>query len=251
MRSWITFLSILGLASLACSVDLYGTPTPAPAAQAETSVAEAPVEAVQTDVPEADSQKFFTEEFNAENSAWQYMVVNGSNHEVVNGIVGLMSVRTAGGLLVFDLQGPEAWVYTIYEPQIYTDVRLDVRVNNRGVNNNNVSLICRMSEAGWFEFNIANNGLYEILYGKRNGDSVEYIPIADGGSGAIRNGMAENEYGISCQGNTLTLYINGEQARRLEDKKFLLPEGKVGFAISSFRDVPVIVDFFWAKISEP
>lgn len=63
--------------------------------------------------------------------------------------------------------------------------------------------------------------------------------------------MAENEYGITCLGSTLTLYINGEEVRRLEDKKYLLPEGKVGIAVSSFRDAPVTVDFFWAKISQP
>lgn len=251
MRSWMALPVILTLASLACSVDLYGTPTPAPAASAPPATMEAAATAVPTEVPVDQSQRFFVEEFDVENPSWQYMVVNGSSHEVVNGIVGLMSVRTAGGLQVFDLQGPEAWVYSIYEPQIYSDVRLDVHVNNRGVNNNNVSLICRMSEAGWFEFNIANNGLYEVLYGKRSGDAVEYIPIADGGSGGIRNGMAENEYGITCQGNILTLFINGEQARRLEDKKFLLPEGKVGIAVSSFRDVPVTVDVFKVSISEP
>jgi hypothetical protein len=49
-----------------------------------------------------------------------------------------------------------------YDPYVYEDVRIDARVINRGVNNNNVSLVCRYTDSGWYEFNIANNGLYWI-----------------------------------------------------------------------------------------
>lgn len=242
-------LAIMALVSLACSVDLYGTPTPAPQAEAtllpEQPAATAPPESI------AGAQQFYTEEFDVESNAWKYMVVNGAERKIVNGIVGLMSVRTLGGLLIFDLQGKGAWVYATYEPFTYADVRLDVKVGNRGTNNNNVSLFCRKSDAGWYEFDIANNGMYEVLFGKVVDDTVEYTLIADGGSVEINPGLAENEYGILCQGNVLTLYINGKEARSLVDNKYLLPDGKVGIAVSSFRDVPVIVDFFWAKISQP
>lgn len=245
----IFVLTVMVLVSLACSVDLYGTPTPAPSTepslQAELPAATIPAESID------GAGKFYTEEFDVESDAWKYMVVNGAEKQIVNGIVGLMSVRTVGGLLIFDLQGPGAWVYATYEPYTYTDVRLDVKVSNRGSNNNNVSLFCRKSDAGWYEFDIANNGMYEILFGKIVGDAVEYTLIADGGSTEIKSGLAENEYGIVCQGNTLTLYINGKEARSLVDNKYLLPEGKVGISVSSFRDVPVTVDFFWAKISQP
>lgn len=242
------------LVSLACSVDLFGTPTPAPQQPATDPSAqpEQPIATLPPEQPAASgAQQFYTEEFDAETENWQYLVVNGAKKQIVNGIVGLMSVRPIGGLLVFDLQGPGAWVYSTYEPFTYTDVRLDIKTNNRGTNNNNISLICRKSDAGWFEFDVANNGLYEIVFGKIVEDKVEYTIMAEGGSTRIKPGLAENEYGIVCQGNTLVLYINGEEARRIEDQKYLLPEGKVGIAVSSFRDVPVTVDFFWARISQP
>ncbi len=237
------------LVSLACSVDLYGTPPPEP--QTEPSQQAEQVAATISPESSAGARQFYTEEFDVESDAWKYFVVNGAERRIVNGIVGLMSVRTIGGLLMFDLQSPGAWVYATYEPFTYTDVRLDVRVSNRGSNNNNVSLFCRKSDAGWYEFDIANNGLYEILYGKIVGDAVEYTPMAEGGSTEIKAGMAENEYGIVCRDYVLTLYINGKEVRQLEDNKYLLPEGKVGISVSSFRDVPVTVDFFWAKISQP
>lgn len=250
MKPVMFFCAALVLVSLACSVDLYGTPTPVPATeppvlQEQLTATLAPEQAL------VGAQQFYTEEFDVENAAWQYMVVNGSGHQIVNGIVGLMSVRTVGGLLIFDLQGKGAWVYATYEPFTYTDVRLDVKVGNRGSNNNNVSLFCRKSDAGWYEFDIANNGMYEVFFSKIVDNTVEYSLIADGGSVEINSGMAENEYGILCQGNTLTLFINGKEVRSLVDNKYGLPEGKVGISVSSFRDVPVIVDFFWAKISQP
>lgn len=255
-KTFIFLTALIVLVSLACSVDLYGTPTPAPQSPAQTKATMEPaVESAQTLPPEqsfTDAQQFFTDEFDGNTNNWKYLVINGAKSEVIDGIVGLMSVRPIGGLLIFDLQGPGAWVYATYEPFNYFDVCLDVKVNNRGSNNNNVSLICRKSDAGWHEFNIANNGLYEIKFGRIQSDNtVSYTPIADGGSTKIKSGLAENEYGIVCQGNTLTLYINGAEARRLEDQKYLLPEGKVGISVSSFRDVPVIVDFYWAKISQP
>ena len=247
-------LAVVAVVSLACSVDLYGTATPAQSNQTTPAV-DPGVETTQTLPPEqtfTDAQQFFTEEFDGNTDYWKYLVVNGAKSQIIDGIVGLMSVRPIGGLLIFDLQGQGAWVYAIYEPFTYSNARLDVKVNNRGSNNNNVSLICRKSEAGWYEFDIANNGLYEILYGQIQPDNtVSYTPIADGGSTKIKSGLADNEYGIVCQDNILTLYINGTEARRLEDKKYLLPEGKVGISVSSFRDVPVIVDFYWVKISQP
>lgn len=246
----VFLLTVMVLVSLACSVDLYGISTPAPVINPSVQPEQLTVTS-ESDPSFAGAQQFYTEEFDAETNTWNYLVVNGSKRQVVNGIVGLMSARALGGLLIFDLQGQGAWVYVTYEPYTYTDVRLDVKVGNRGTNNNNVSLICRKSDAGWYQFDIASNGLYQIFFGKIIVGVVEYTIIAEGGSTKIKTGLAENEYGILCQANILALYINGTESRRLEEKKFLLPEGKVGISVSSFRDVPVTVDFYWARISQP
>ncbi|MBI5351156.1 MAG: hypothetical protein HZB50_00800 [Chloroflexi bacterium] len=250
--------TVITMVSLACSVDLYGTATPAPSSAQSTQttvIPESVVETTPTILPEQTfpgAQQFYTEEFDANTDYWKYIAINGARSQIVDGIVGLMSIRQVGGLLSFDLQGKGAWIYAIYQPFTYNNVRLDVKVANRGSNNNNVSLICRKSDAGWYEFDIANNGLYEILYAKVQPDqTVSYSYIADGGSAKISSGMAENEYGIVCQGNSLSLYVNGNEVRTLDENKYLLPEGNIGVSVSSFRDVPVIVDFFWVKISQP
>ena len=244
----IFLFTVMALASLACSVDLYGTPTPAPPAVEQSVLPEQTAAAIQ---PTANAQQFYTEEFDTENNNWEYLIVNGSNKQIVNGGAGLMSMRTAGGLLVFDLQNQGTLAYATYEPFTYTDVRLDIKAGNRGSNNNKIGLICRKSDAGWYEFDIASNGLYEIFFAKTVGDAVEYTRLADGGSNKIKTGWAENEYGIVCQGNTLVLNINGAEARRLEDKKYLLLEGKAGISVSSLKDAPVTIDLYWASISQP
>jgi hypothetical protein len=244
----IFLFTVMALASLACSVDLYGTPAPAPSVVEPSAL---PQQTAVTIQPTVNAQRFYTENFDTENNQWEYLIVNGSNKQIVNGSNGLMPMRTAGGLLVFDLQNKGTSAYATYEPFTYTDVRLDIKADNRGTNNNNVSLICRKSDAGWYEFDVASNGLYEIFFAKAVGDTVEYTQIAEGGSNKIKTGWATNEYGIVCQGNTLVLNINGAEARRLEDKKYLLPEGKVGISVSSLKDAPVIVDLYWASISQP
>jgi hypothetical protein len=240
--------TVMALASFACSVDLYGTPTPAPSAAEPSALPEQTEVAVQ---PTANAEQFYTEEFDAENNNWEYQIVNGSTTQVVNDSTGIMPIRTAGGLLVFDLKSKGSLGYATYGPFTYADVRLDIKVGNRGTNNNNINLICRKSDAGWYEFDIASNGLYEIFVAKPVGDAVVRTRIADGGSNKIKTGWEENEYGIVCQGNTLILNINGAEARRLEDKTYLLPEGKVGISVSSLKDAPVTVDLYWARISQP
>jgi hypothetical protein len=236
------------LANLACSIDLYGTPTPVPPAVESSVLSEQTAVVIQ---PTANAQQFYTEEFNTEDNNWEYLIVNGSNKQIVKGGTGSMSMRTAGGLLVFDLQNKGITAYATYEPFTYTDVRLDVKADNRGTNNNTISLICRKSDAGWYQFDIASNGLYEIFFAKTVDNVVEYTRIADGGSSKIKTGWAENKYGIVCQGSTLVLNINGAEARRLEDKTYLLPEGKVGISVASLKDAPVIVDLYWATITQP
>ena len=250
VKPLIFLFTVMTLASLACSVDLYGTPTPTsvPSAVKMSTPSEQTAVAIQ---PTATAQQFYTEKFDTEDNNWEYLIVNGSNKQIANSSTGLMPMRTAGGLLVFDLKNKGTLAYATYKPFTYTDVRFDIKVGNRGNNNNNINLICRKSDAGWYEFDIASNGLYQIFFAKTVGDTIEYTQMADGGSSKIKTGWAENEYGIVCQGNTLVLNINGAEVRRLEDKKHLLPEGKVGISVSSLKDAPITVDLYSASISRP
>lgn len=201
----------------------------------------------ETDTPEAASgaQDYFTDEFDNESDISNYTYFNmGTGSEDNMG-----ALVTKDGYMVFDLHGPKLWIYVTYDPYTYSDVRLDLKADNRGKNNNNVSLICRYSDEGWYEFNIANNGLYDI-YAYVTADK-RYYRIYNGGSNAIKQGKGINEYTAICQGNKLTLGVNGVQTKTIADSKYVLPEGKVGFGVSSFDVTPILVNIDSFQISEP
>ncbi len=218
-----------------------------------------------TSTPQATAQpaasKYFQEDFNGNlSSDWSQFLINASkrtkgvNPVLVQGNFGTMSVGVKDGYLVFDLESQGQWAYAIYNPQEYDDVRMDVSVENRGTNNSNTGLICRYSpDQGWYEFSIADNGLYEIDYAQvqSDGTTVIYSKLADGGYSKFKSGEDTNQIGISCVGRTLTFFINGNQVRQLDDNQYVLKSGKVGVSVSSFEDPPSIVGIDWVKVSQP
>jgi hypothetical protein len=221
-----------------------GTADPAPTTEAPTAT-----EAPATEAPAAS--KYFTEEFD-NNDQWTYYVVDGNTSTITDQDIPKMSVSTQDSLLTIDLNAQNLWVYTTYNPFEYDNVRIDTKVTNRGANNNNVSLICRHTDTGWYEFNVANNGLYWIYAAQVDSSGkVSYYSVYNGGSNAIKAGKETNEYTAICNGKTLSLFINGKEARTITDKKYGLTSGKVGISVSSFNVLPVTVDVDWVKISEP
>jgi hypothetical protein len=137
----------------------------------------------------------------------------------------------------------------MYDPYVYQDVSLTLSAENRGRNNNNISLVCRMSEDGntWYEFSVASNGLW-YLYAYDNGG---YQTIDNGGTTAINQGKDFNEYRMECVGNEITMYINGTEVKTVEDTTYSFTEGRVGFNISSLNVLPVTVNMNWFDIAQP
>jgi hypothetical protein len=189
--------------------------------------------------------RFFKEDFNASVSNWTPFVTQGELNQ--------LNTSVSNGYYVFELLERQVWGYALYTLETYMDVRLDVVADNRGVNDNNVSLVCRYSDEGWYEASIANNGKYWIYYGKwdDNGKTASYAIAANGGSNAIRTGKDVNTYTLICKGRTLTLLINGKQVRELDENQWVLRDGQIGVGVSSSNQLPVRVEFDSVEISEP
>ena len=254
LKPFVFILAVMAVVSLAC---LGGSGTPAPEPQPPAVVTEAPQQPAQTEEPVQveeplqteepavpAAQEFFTEEFDGDNGYWSYFVtkndINADDRDV--------APFTEDGFLIFDLT-KYLNVYAMYEPYTYKNVRIDVRVDNRGTNNNNINLICRYSDEGWYEISIANNGLYWLY--AFDGANQNYVKIADGGSNKIKAGKETNDYTFICNERNLTLYINGVETRTYTDNKFVLRGGQVGVGASSFKDLPVKVEFDYIQVSEP
>ena len=156
------------------------------------------------------------------------------------------------GYYYIQVDGTNQRVFSILQP-IYmerdeADVRLEMAIETiAGPNRNNISLICRYSEFGWYEFNMGSDGLWSIRISR--GEAGPYELLADGGSNFINLKRARNEMAAECEGDRLTLFINGETIHSVTDSE--LGEGQVGFALSTF-DIPGAgVEFNWLEVSLP
>jgi hypothetical protein len=260
--------ALLMFVGLACSALAGGTnptqppPTDPPPAL-PTEAPPQPTEVPPTEVPPTEeepatepappvpqAQEFFTEEFDAPLSGdWDILTVTGSTDADPDKV----TVEAEDGNLVWDFDSEYVYYYLFYNAFEYDDVRLEVRADNRGRNNNSISLICRYDpDEGWYEFNIANNGLYDILYaGIENDGDISYNTIANGGSNAINQGMEVNEYAITCEDDELTLYINNDEVTSISEQRYGLRSGQVGVSVSSFNVLPILIEMDRISISEP
>jgi hypothetical protein len=251
------------LVGLACSA-LTGdgtTPTQPPAAQTEpvqilpTATEPEPTEASPTEAPATEApsatqteeapaaSQFFTEEFDSENalSNWDsFTLGSGEDRNLV--------IKQEGDHLLFDLGDEDLYVYYLYQPHEYEDVSIKLNAENRGRNNNNISLVCRMNSEGtqWYEFSVESGGLW-YLYAVDD----KYNVVANGGTNALKQGREVNEYAMICKGDEITLLVNGEEIRSVKENTYGYNNGRVGFNISSLNVLPITVEVNWFEISQP
>lgn len=190
-----------------------------------------------------EAPAFFTEEFEStfvvEN--WQYFTLgSGDDSDLV--------IQQEGDHLLFDLGDEDLYVYYMYTPYIYEDVSIVLNAENKGRNNNNVSLVCRMNEEGtqWYEFSVESGGVW-YLYAVDG----KYNILSNGGTTALKQGKDVNEYRMDCEDNEINLYVNGNEIKRVKDTQYGFDEGAVGFNISSLNVLPITVEVNWFEISQP
>jgi len=261
----VGFVLVVGLACSA--IGNGGNPTPVPTQEPALPVnsptepepepteppalpTDAPPPTEEPPPPQPSALEFFTEEFESPLTGdWDILTVTGTDDADPDKVI----VEAEGGKLVWDFDSEYVYYYMFYNAFEYEDVRVDLSADNRGRNNNNISLICRYDpDVGWYEFNIANNGLYDIYYAEvTESGAIAYNRIANGGSNSIKQGKEINEYGISCKGDDLTLYINGDEVISRPERTYGLRSGQVGMSVSSFDVLPILIEMDWIKISEP
>ena len=192
---------------------------------------------------------FFTEEFSYYLENWSFYVHQGDSSSY--------SEKYEDDMLVMQLDEEDLYVYYIYEPWLYEDVLVEVTTTNMGRNSNNINIICRSSDYGWYEFTVQNDGLYSIwAYDKAGG--TDYNLLWNGASAAIEQGKGTNTIGVACigtsEGTQLSIYVNYQELKTFTEKSYYFPEGQVGFGLNvspSNPVLPVIVGFQYLTISEP
>lgn len=260
LKPFLFAIIIFSLISVSCLVS--GKTETVPTAEPDNSQAAQPTEAVvqqptaeivvqqpteavipteEPVVASNDPAPFYREDFENDLDNWTYFLMSGDENK--------MDLYTEDGYLIFDLEGEEQYVYVMYDPYTYENVKLQVAAENRGKNTNNISLICNYTEKyGWYEFSVTNGGMYYFyVYSELDGG---YFLLTSGGSTNVTTGRHENVYQATCEGNKLALYINGVLENEYTDNRYNLTEGQVGFGVSSFNVLPIIVYVDYVDILE-
>ena len=185
--------------------------------------------------------KYFTEEFNTDMSAWVSFQTGGDT---------VPTVALANDMLQIGISSPHTWYYAIHNPHEYKNVSLSAKFT--GTPSGSIGLVCHYSESGWYEFNLASDGTYSLLLGRLLGEGVaQYTPIANDSTNYLQAGNLNYEIGLTCQENTLLLYINGTLLRNKDVSNYGLAEGRIGINASSFEETPMTATLDWVKVSEP
>jgi hypothetical protein len=215
-----------------------------------TEATQVPEQATPTalvETPTLAPSPFYSEEFNGDLVSWFDFMSSGDQRMVKKDVeLGKLSLR------LLKLEDKLPWYYLINNAFAYADVKVEAVVTNRGNNANGVSLICRYSDIGWYEFVVSNDGTYNI-YAVDSAGIVNqgYNSIASGGSPVIKTGQSSNVYTIVCAGNDLSLLVNQKLVRTITDNYFKFAEGKIGLAVSSPKKLPINVEIETLTVSAP
>ena len=218
---------------------------PVPTQEVETPPTQPPpatpevVEPTQAELTPEPLPLYFTDEFDTTSTYWEFLQAGGMIPPVT---------AFQGGTLRIDMTSPDTWLIGIHNANTYSNVfvRATTSVSPAG----STGLICRYSEDGWYEFNIAHDGTYNLLLGQWLSPGVaKYIPIINDLSNKLTGG-APNEIGLFCEDNFLQLYANGTLIRRVEVTNFGLTNGKIGITASSFSEVPMSGMFEKISVAE-
>ena len=220
--------SLVALISTALACSLFSGGTPVPPQEEAQQPAELPpsqpteipsidlpqpeptVEVVQTTKPPLPTATeeplyYFVEDFNEDPSPdWGLYVISGDENK--------LTTYFDNSMMYFELNGPEIYAYYFYEYYTYDDVRLELEAENFGLNRNNVSLVCRQYGLEWYEFSVESGGLWYLFAHNDDGFNL----LSSGGTKLLKMGKEVNDYGMTCQGNTITMYINGLEIKSIK-----------------------------------
>lgn len=208
---------------------------------AESATIPRDVPGLNLDASQSGDIYYVTEFFDTDYSGldWDFFLTTG-DQEGINFDIG-------EGALDVIISKEQTYAYFIFKPLELSDVVLEVKSSNLAAYTNNVSLICRFTDYGWYEFNFSSNGLYWIYrYDPLMGG---YQKLAEGGSFEINMGQKTNIFSARCVGNELTSIANGVELKTVFDD--VLTDGNVGVSVSSYEFYPIEVEIDYFKVLVP
>jgi hypothetical protein len=196
---------------------------------------------------------FFRDELEKDiNTDWGLKVVSGLEKQ-------LIWTQNNGKFRIQTMPPNDVNFVFLNKKHTYKDVIVQADVENSGQLDNAFSLICRATEAGWYEFRISSNGYYELLrydqYKKAEGGNA-YTNFVEKriGSSLIKGGLDKNTFSLSCVGNLISGFVNGEQLywekRPLAIEDNTYGEGTIGFGFLGYGKA-LDASFNWVEAVKP
>jgi S1-C subfamily serine protease len=179
---------------------------------------------------------FFATEFDSADNWYTIRLPNTDQYDAF----------TEGGKLRLEIQPEKVSLYSFYDLDLANpDVHLETYAQKvAGANTNNISLVCRATSKGWYEFSMTSGGEWRIyLY-----QNDSFALLASGAAKAINLLNKANQIEATCIGSDLTFIINGTQVGSVNDTTFSTG-GQVGVSIwSPFTGLGVEFDYFSATV---
>jgi len=231
-------LGISGLllaAGLACSglTDLAGDPSEG--SSGESQFSDGSINDASND---ASSDILFSDSFADESSGWEIGDYSGGRVGYWNGeyyVTSLGDGQTMWGLA----------------NRGFDDVAIKVRsqqVSAPSNDNNDYGVICRANAdgAGYF-FLISGDGFFAILRGDANDQFDQLIDWTS--SNAINQGNSSNQIQVTCEGENLSLQVNGELLASVKDSRY--SAGDIALTATSYEDTSTEIHFDDIEVVRP
>ncbi len=115
-------------------------------------------------------------------------------------------------------------------------------------NSNDYGVICRANAdgAGYF-FLISGDGFFAILRGDTNDQFEQLIDWTS--SNAINQGNSSNEIQVTCEGENLSLQVNGELLASVKDSRY--SAGDIALTATSYEDTSTEIHFDDIEVARP
>jgi hypothetical protein len=179
-----------------------------------------------------DPSILFQDDFSTKDGEWDEVSVAGE---------GITNYSNEAYQIRVETANTDVWANP--SGQSFTDVRVEVSAQKvtGGTDNNDFGVVCRYKdELNFYFFIISSDGYYgigKVVEGQQELIGMDSMLPSD----TINQGDATNTVRGDCIGETLTLFVNGEQVDSQSDTG--IKEGNVGLMAGTFDDTPTDILF--------
>lgn len=202
------------------------TLTPAPVSTSTPTLIPAPAATLRpTVIPEGELTLYQTEFDDGDQTLtdWKTFAYSMDKKDFVS---DGFKTWTAGGVYRFE-QEANTRVFVIYDKDLGTaDVDISMSGNPPFEGHGGLGLVCRYSQAGWYQFMVESSGGWSIRLVKPDENGQFHFHIISSAP-PVKHLEGKANLRAECKGDRLTFYINGEKMASLHDSTFRT--GQVGF----------------------